>query len=520
MLKYALALRSIKDLITGREFFRPTGEGHAAEAALDMIMETVSVLDFDCDYLPGAEIPQITNDSRQVTQGAIFVAINGSKSNGMDYVPQALKNGAAVIISENSAEAMLLPGTINLIVKNAYAAYGILCEAFYDFPVCGSCGIAVTGTNGKTTSAFLIRQLLNLADKRCGLISTIEYDCGKTVEAADRTTPEAFRLFSMFDAMRSNGLKNFVMETSSHALHQKRIGSVKFQAAIFTNLTGDHLDYHRSMEEYYQAKKILFTQHLADDGVAIINTDDPYGKRLAEELNNSNVITFGIQDARCKLSGAASTTQGSTFVLQTDDTAQFFSINLSGIYNTYNTAGAVLALHYLNKIPLAESAALLRLNNINVPGRMESFALPNGAAAIVDYAHTQDALSNVLTALRNLEPLHLTVVFGCGGDRDKSKRPLMGKIAAALADKVYLTSDNPRSEKPDVIIKEIQSGIPESFTGLSVEPDRRTAILQALNNARSGDIVLIAGKGHETYQEINGVKFHFDDHEVIRDFLN
>ena len=520
MLKYALALRTIKHLVVDRAFVRPIGDGHAAEAALDLIMETVSVLDYDCDYLPGAELTQVCNDSRRAVPNSLFVAIKGSSSNGEDFVPQALQNGAVIIISENLLEDKLLPGTVNLVVKNAYWAYALLCEAFYDFPTSGMKAIALTGTNGKTTSVMLLRKLLKAAQKSCGLISTIEYDDGEAVIPADRTTPEALRLFELFDKMRSNNVQNLVMEVSSHALHQKRIGNVKYAAAIFTNLTGEHLDYHKTMEEYYQAKKRLFTDHIAVDGIAVINSDDAYGKRLAEELQDVKLITFGQHSGSWRINNVITAPGSSTFTLQGNEFEQTFTIPLSGLYNIYNTAGVVLALHFAGLLPLNESAEMLKNHHFSVPGRMESFQLANGATAVVDYAHTPDALKNILTALRELEPSLLTAVFGCGGDRDRSKRPQMGQIAAQFADKVYITSDNPRSEEPAEIIAEICSGIPENCRNICIEPDRRTAIWQALKNALPGSIVLIAGKGHEDYQEIKGVKQHFDDREVVRDFLN
>ncbi len=518
MLKYASLLRSIKAEIIDRAFVRPAGEGTEAEAALDLIMETVSVLDYDCDYLPGADISAVTNDSREACRDAIFIAIKGARSNGAEFVPQALKKGAKVVISEDDLEDLLLPGTVNLVVKNTYKAYAVLCEAFYDFPTRNMAGFAFTGTNGKTTSAMLTRMLLKHAGQCCGLISTVEYDCGIKIVPADRTTPEAGRLFAMFAEMQQNNVRNFVMEVSSHALHQNRIGTLQFNAAVFTNLTGDHLDYHKTMEEYYQVKKRLFTDHLANGGKAVINIDDSYGKRLAEELPAERVVTFGCNSAQWQITNIQSSAQGSTFTLKTPDIEQRFSIDLPGKYNIYNVSGTVLALHCTGKLPLDRSAEILAENSVTVPGRMESFVLPDGAVAVVDYAHTADALENVLNTLRRIAQQRLLCVFGCGGDRDKSKRPAMGKIAADIADVIYLTSDNPRSEEPAAIIEEIKSGIPQDFAALHTITDRRSAIKTALKNALPGDIVLIAGKGHEDYQEIDGVKHHFDDREEVRNF--
>ena len=517
MLKYALLLRAIKDLIVDRAFVRPMGDGAAAEAALDLIMETVCVLDYDNDYLPGAEFTGVFNDSRKVAENSIFVAIAGAAVDGKKFIPQALEKGAKVIITGENVENMLAPGTVNLVVGNSYKAYAILCEIFAGNPAEKMNSFAVTGTNGKTTSAMLIRHLLNSVETPCGMISTVEYDLGKgNVISAERTTPEASELFGCIKAMSDNGLENFVMEVSSHALTQSRIGAMQFTAAIFTNLTGDHLDYHHTMEEYFRAKVLLFTEHLKSSGKAIININDPYGERLAELLPADKVITFGCGKGIYQIENINTQSSGSSFELVKDALRQEFSINLCGIYNVYNTAGAVIALAESGVLPLANSAKILSASsNFAVPGRLEKITLANNVNVFVDYAHTPDALKNVLTALKALPHRRLMTVFGCGGDRDKSKRPLMGAIAAELSDLVYLTSDNPRSEDPQKIIEEIQSGISADSPKLTVICDRAAAIAEALKNALPGDTVLIAGKGHENYQVVNGVKHHFDDREQV-----
>ena len=517
MLKYSEALRSIKNLIADRAFLRPVGEGAVAEAALDLIMETVSVLDYDTDYFPSAEFQQIFNDSRKVTADSIFVAIPGAKADGKKFIPQALEKGAKVVISQENIADMLTPGTVNLVVSNAYKAYAVLCEASVGYPAKSMVSIAITGTNGKTTSAMLTRFLLNKADNPCGMISTVEYDLGQgNVIAAERTTPEASELFGCIKTMQNNGIKNFVMEVSSHASVQSRIGSMLYSAAIFTNLTGDHLDYHHTMEEYFNAKKLLFTQHLQANGKAVINIDDPYGRVLAEGLPLENVITFGISNAMYRIEKMQTTSNGSTFEIVTAGCHCKFATNLCGTYNIYNVAGVVAALDSTGVLPLEKAAEILKNNLFSVPGRLEKIELPNHVNVFVDYAHTPDALKNVLTALKALNHNDLITVFGCGGDRDQTKRPLMGAIAAELSDKVYLTSDNPRNEKPDFIISEIRRGIPGDHPALFIEPDRAEAVKQAIKSALPGDIVLIAGKGHEDYQEINGVKHHFDDRELVR----
>ena len=494
MLKYASALRCIKHLIVDRAFVRPMGDGAKAEAALDLIMETISVLDYDIDYLPGRELKGVFNDSRKVTDNSVFVAIAGAAVDGKKFVPQALSAGAEVIISQENISSMLLPGTLNLVVHDAYKAYAMLCEAMYDFPLQQMTAFAVTGTNGKTTSAMLIRQILNSLQQPCGMISTVEYDVGNgDVTAAERTTPEAAELFKNFARMQQHNLSNMVMEVSSHALVQSRIGSIRFNAAIFTNLTCDHLDYHRTMEEYFLAKKRLFTEHLQNSGKAIINCDDPYGRLLQQALAPEQIESFGINNGKWRVENLNMTSDCSSFDITNGSIRQHFNTNLIGLYNVYNIAGAVLALHTINAVTLEKSSEILSQQIFSVPGRLEKFQLRNGAKVFVDYAHTPDALSNVLATLKKLPHQRLTALFGCGGNRDKSKRPLMGKAAADLADKLYITSDNPRNESPEAIISEIVSGIPAK-TDAVIEVDRQQAINAALKEALAGDIILIAGK--------------------------
>lgn len=520
MLKYALLLRLLRPLIIDRCFVRPVGDGAAAEAGLDLIMETVSVLEYDTDYLPGAELSGVFNDSRMVAANSVFAAIPGARCNGEDFADMAMKKGAKVIISERSLRSVMQPGTVNLVVKNAYTAYALLCNLQYDFPAQTMTGFAVTGTNGKTTTAMLLRKLLNAAGKPCGLISTVEYDMGSgKVESADRTTPEAGKLFAAFDTMRSNDLSCYAMEVSSHALAQDRIADLNYQAVIFTNLTGDHLDYHHTMEEYFRVKSLLFTRHLAPDGKAIINCDDQWGEKLSQMLLPEQSVTFGIRQGLWRISNIKSSRSGSSFTLSSNTESYQLQTNLAGLYNIYNITGALLALHSTGTLDLTASTRLLTANPLSVPGRLESFELANGASAFVDYAHTPDALSNVLNTLRALNPHKLHCIFGCGGDRDATKRPEMGRIAAELADEVTVTSDNPRSESPEVIISEIAAGIPENSTKVNIEPDRRTAIITAIKQSQAGDIILIAGKGHENYQEIAGIKHPFDDRQIVCEFL-
>ena len=497
----------------------------------DIVCTILKDLIIDCCLLPdraGTQsvhdccFEQVVNDSRKCNADTIFTAISGSQIDGCSFVPQALDKGVKLIISPRSMAESLLPGCANLVVSDPYQAYARLCEAQYDFPTDTMRGFAITGTNGKTTSAMLIENILQQANISCGMISTVRYELGGETIEADRTTPEAAELFKYFHIMRQNGLKNFVMEVSSHSLAQNRIASLRFQGAIFTNLTEDHLDYHHNMEDYFKVKKTLFIRHLAPGGKAVINSDDPYGKRLADALAPKQVVTFGCNSGKWRISNIQTNSNGGTFDLvnQEDKSERCtLSTNLVGRHNIYNVTGALLLLHATNTLPLPESSGMLKRMQIAVPGRLERFELPNGAAALVDYAHTDDALKNVLSSLRRLTGQRIITVFGAGGDRDKAKRPLMGKAAADGSDIIFLTSDNPRSENPDSIIREIRSGIPADYPQITVNPDRRAAIEHALRTAAPGDLVLIAGKGHENYQEIQGIKYPFDDRQIVKNWI-
>ena len=378
---------------------------------------------------------------------------------------------------------------------------------------------AVTGTNGKTSIAFMLRRIFNEAfADHCGLLSTVEYDTGAACcEEAARTTPDAFAFQRLFAEMRKNQCRRAVIEASSHGLHQHRTGSVKFTGAVFTNLTGDHLDYHLTMEAYFQAKKILFAELLRPDAPAVINVDDPWGKRLLTELKHANLYGVSLRNdpmARVQVSEIELSSGGSRFTLKTDHTTLHLKSVLIGEHNVCNLAlAATLALAAGVDGTLLEK--VLASPSIAPPGRLEPFDFPNGVRAFVDYAHTDDALFRVLSAIRAFAPANIITVFGCGGDRDRTKRPRMAEVVSKLSDFSIITSDNPRTEDPLSIIREIESGmLPSARYG--VEPDRGEAIRLAVSLARKGDLILIAGKGHENYQEINGVKHPFDDREILK----
>lgn len=469
------------------------------------------------DGHPADGIIHITNDSRMVRPGSLFCAIRGAKTDGRSFIAKAEATGAVAVVSDDPELKTTLP---HLVCADAYRAWGLLCELSAGEPTRHLTLHAVTGTNGKTTTAFLLRALLQSAGRfRTGLISTIEYDCGNGQPAAEaaRTTPDAQTFQRILSRMLQADCRHVVLEASSHGLHQHRMGSTRFRTAIFTNLTGDHLDYHHDMESYYQAKKLLFTESLTEDGYAVINIDDPWGARLAAELN-APVLALSTRntEAAARITLRESSSAGTDFLLETPFGELDIATPLIGIHNVYNLASAVTAA-LASGIPVP--AVLKALSTpVQVPGRLERIDLPNGATAFVDYAHTDDALERVLGALRPLCKGKLIAVFGCGGDRDRTKRPRMAEVCGRLADLTILTSDNPRTEPPEAIIAEAAAGFPES-SRYETEPNRPAAIRHAVECCAPGDILLVAGKGHETCQEINGIKYHMDDRELVREAI-
>jgi UDP-N-acetylmuramoyl-L-alanyl-D-glutamate--2,6-diaminopimelate ligase len=455
----------------------------------------------------------VSNNSRQIEPGWIFVAIKGANADGHDYISQALANGAvAILYSEETA----LKGKGNFIrVSDSYYAYAILVEAYFNFPADKLKITGITGTNGKTTTAFMLHKLFTDNGIKTGLISTVKYSSGgDKSEDASRTTPEAVTLQKLFAEMVDSKCVKAVIEVSSHGLDQHRIGRAKLAVGIFTNLSGDHLDYHQNTDNYLEAKSRMFSDYLAKDGTGIINTDDPAGEKIFRKFKDKNLISYGRSaSCFCRIKEISSSSRGSIVKLDINGKDFEFSSNLSGEYNAYNWAGAICAAN-AQGIELDQIADSINRSELSVPGRLERFETANGAVVFVDYAHTDDALKNVLLNLRKISEKKIITLFGCGGNRDKTKRPRMGKIAEEYSDKVIITSDNPRNEEPEAIIKDILTGINE-MSKITVITDRRQAIFEAVNLASEGDIVLIAGKGHETYQEINGENTFFDDRKVV-----
>src|SRR3954447_1966841 len=472
------------------------------------------------------EIRDLAYDSRRVGEGTLFFCFAGEKTDGHDFAAAAVEAGAAALVVERPLELDVPQAQ----VEDARAAMAPVAAAFNGNPTAELGVVGITGTNGKTTTAFLVRQLLEAAGHHCGLLGTVQQVVGGNVEEVERTTPEAIDLQRTFGRMLSSGDEYCAMEVSSHALVLHRADAIDFAAKVFTNLSQDHLDFHADMEEYFAAKRLLFMGEGGaplielEGGISVVNLDDEYGRRLADELDTGeggNCVTYSAAGADADLSarGVTFDTTGSRFLCTSPVGELEVETPLPGDFNVSNALAALAVAHALG-LDLQEAAAALASAE-QVPGRFESIDEGQPFGVIVDYAHTPDSLENVLAAARRLAGGQLISVFGCGGDRDTEKRPLMGRAAAELSDVAVVTSDNPRSENPEAIIEQIQAGIPESPKAeVVVEADRRAAIATALSRAGDGDSVVIAGKGHEQGQEFeNGRKIPFDDRDVAREEL-
>jgi UDP-N-acetylmuramoyl-L-alanyl-D-glutamate--2,6-diaminopimelate ligase len=459
------------------------------------------------------EITGLAYDSRTVEPGALFFCVEGQHSDGHDYASQAVHNGAVALVVERT----LGLGVPEVLVRSARSAMGPLAARFNGDPSAGLRVVGVTGTNGKTTTAYLMRALLEATGERCGLLGTVTSVIAGVEREVTRTTPEAIDVQRTLRGMLDGGDRACAMEVSSHALELGRVRGIRFAVAIFTNLTQDHLDFHVDMESYFQAKRRLF---VAPDAprVCVINVDDPYGRRLAAELPRA--VTFAIDsDADYRARNVRMDFGGCGFDLHTPQGARPVALPLPGRFNVANALGALAAGHELGAD--LDTLVLALERGVRVPGRFEPVQEGQDFAVLVDYAHTPDSLENVLRAARELVRGRVVCVFGAGGDRDRGKRPQMGEIAVRLADVVVVTSDNPRSESPEAIVAEIVAGIDMGAVhAVQVEVDRRAAIRRAIALARRDDVVVIAGKGHEQGQELaGGHKVPFDDVTVAREAL-
>jgi UDP-N-acetylmuramoyl-L-alanyl-D-glutamate--2,6-diaminopimelate ligase len=453
------------------------------------------------------EISGLAYASAEVRPGDLFFCVRGFKSDGHDFAPEAVDRGAAALVVERP----LRLGVPEVAVEDARAAMAGIAARFHGDPTATLRVVGVTGTNGKTTTAFLIRAILEAAGQRCGLLGTVTSIVGGREEPVQRTTPEAIDLQATFRRMLDSGDAACAMEVSSHALELRRTDGVHFACRVFTNLTQDHLDFHSDMEHYFLAKRRLFE---GSGGPAILNLDDEYGRRLAADFPGATSYAID-RDADLRARDVEFDPRGSRFTLETPEGEVQVTTRLPGLFNVSNALAAAAAARALG-VPLATIAGALA-GAERVPGRFEPVDEGQPFAVLVDYAHTPDSLENVLRAAREITRGRLIVVFGAGGDRDRGKRPLMGRVAAALADAVVVTSDNPRSEDPDAIVDQILDG---AGPDAEREVDRRRAIRRAIEMARDGDVVVVAGKGHEQGQEFEGGrKEPFDDVTVAREAL-
>ncbi len=452
-------------------------------------------------------------DSRRVVPDGAFVAIRGFNTDGHQFIPQAYAAGARTFFVEKPVPVP--EGTV-VQLSNTREQLPFLARNFFAPAAQSMKFIGVTGTNGKTTTTYLIHSILKTAGWGIGIISSVQYDTGKTAMPANRTTPEALDLHRLFYQMYRNGLKSCALEVSSHALVLHRVEGIRFSAAVFTNLSQDHLDFHRTMENYFEAKSRLFKK-LEENDRAIINLDDPYGQRLVH-LTNGDVFTYSLSkpQATVWLKERAMGHNGMFLTVQMPGGELHVQTSLTGRYNIANILAAITTAHALGVTPDKIAAGVQQLSA--VPGRLERFTRPDGLQIFVDYAHTADAMARVMEALLEMHPRQLIIVFGAGGDRDASKRPQMGKVADQYADTIILTTDNSRSEPTEQIINDILKGITNSGK-TRVILDRRQAIQAAIEMGGENDIVLIAGKGHEDYLEIQGKKIPFDDREVVKAIL-
>jgi UDP-N-acetylmuramoyl-L-alanyl-D-glutamate--2,6-diaminopimelate ligase len=460
-----------------------------------------------------SEILSLTDSSRDAGPGKMFAAVRGTRADGHRFISDALAAGTSAILAETAPPADLDASVIWLHVPDSREALALLASAMAGDPWRGMAIAGVTGTNGKTTTAYLIHHIMKTAWHRAGLLGTILVDDGAASSVARHTTPGPVELAALLESMGGNGCRGLAMEVSSHGIHQKRVSAIGFDACVFTNLTQDHLDYHGTLENYFQAKASWFHALAADPmgkkPVAVINTDDSHGAELASALQGSMpVLRFGL-NVHCdyRANNFRQSSRGMEFELAAKGRTFLVRAPLIGRFNVHNLLAAIAAANACGIRPREAISALA--NAPQVPGRMENVGNSGGSTVFVDYAHTPDALENACRTLRELEPRRLITVFGCGGDRDTGKRPLMGAVAARLSDACVVTSDNPRSEDPAAIIRGIEAGM--GGKGHISIPDRAEAISHAVKNSLSGDIILIAGKGHETTQTFADQVIEFDD---------
>ena len=461
-------------------------------------------------------ISLVVDNSAKAVPGALFVAIDGAKADGRRYASDAVSRGAVAVVCRDRLPAD--PGVPVIGVSDDYAALGRLAECQADYPARRLKTVAITGTNGKTTTAFLLQHILTRAVLSTGMIGTVEYRFGEIAEVANRTTPTPLALQALYGRMVAAGMTHLVIEASSHALAQRRMGTVPVECAVFTNLSRDHGDYHPTMEDYFGAKGQLFREQLRPGGTAVVNADCPWGARLLAGALPGPRLSFALEKS-ADLTAVVHETglDGYRLTVRGPGWSSPVRSPLTADYNVSNALGAIGAALSLGIDPEIIVAAIADFPG--VPGRLQRLDGPRGLRVFVDYAHTDDALAKATRALKPHLPGRLVVVFGCGGDRDVAKRPLMARAAAALADEVIVTSDNPRTEEPERILDAIVAGFAPGQAYRRIA-DRRAAIWHAVTSARENDTVLLAGKGHEAYQEIHGIEHPFSDVAVATEALS
>ena len=477
---------------------------------LSQLLRGVSVRECHADM--EMEISGVSYDSRKTAAGDLFVAMTGYETDGHKFIPMARDKGAACVLCQERPQG---EGPY-VLVEDSRLALAQVGRAWYGDPAASMKMVGVTGTNGKTTTTYLLKDILeHAAGAKVGLIGTNQNMIGSEVIPTERTTPESFELQGLLRRMADAGCTHVVMEVSSHALYLKRVEGIRFAVGIFTNLTQDHLDFHKTMENYCDAKALLFTRC----DVGVYNADDPWAPRLMEEATCRKVSVGEHGDVPVDLAARniVLTAEGVSFDAVTAEESVPVHVGIPGGFMVYNTLGVLAAARALG-VSLEDSAGVLR-HSAHVKGRVEVVPTPGDYTMLIDYAHTPDALENVLSAARGFAKGRVVALFGCGGDRDRTKRPKMGRIAADMADFVIVTSDNPRTEEPEAIIREILAGMEGTATPYAVVPNRIEAIRYAMDHAQPGDVIILAGKGHETYQIIGHEKRHLDEREVVADYV-
>ncbi len=469
------------------------------------------------------EVEGLSYDSREIFKGYIFFALKGVHTNGINFVKDAISKGAVCVVSQEKIKNI---NCTNIIVKNITEVMAKVAARFYDNPDKKLTIIGVTGTNGKTSITYMLESILKSINIELAVIGTINYRYANINIPAPNTTPQSLDLYKMMSDIVKHNIKYLIMEVSSHSLVLERVFGIEFDIAVWTNLTQDHLDFHKNMENYFNAKKMLFDSLCSNvknnQKFAIINSDDIYGRKIINYINkNIIILPYSINDKKAKFfaDNVIVTSKGTSFDLIYEKEKARINVGFIGLHNVYNVLACVCICVALG-IEFKKIVANIS-NIVSAPGRLELVQSNKEFSVLVDYAHTDDALRNVLIALNNIKSARIITVFGCGGNRDKTKRPKMAKVACSLSDCVIITSDNPREENPNEIIKDIEVGAKEvGKLNYKIIVDRKDAIEYAISVAHKDDIVLVAGKGHENYQIIGRDKFHFDDREIVKNILS